>query len=727
MNPGLVVKLRPTGPWRIGPDSGARNRVDTIYHSDSLYAAVTSAMALLGSLEDWLADTARQDSSAVRFSSCFPFLDEIGFVIPPRTVWPPTSPALLSAHLRWKSARLVPLGIVQAILSGHTLDEKDWSVDGASECLVPAGRPGPFRTGMRWNAAIDRLHGAAERHSTACIEFRPGAGLWTIVSFAGEAAAARWLEPVKAAFRLLADSGFGGERSRGWGRAEPPEFIEGTLPDMILPARAARETAPAEPEMPAPAPPERPEPPQPEAPEEGPREVSVRLEPVAIIPLLAPRIDPGPRLEGASEAGPKNAVEVPVGPEAGAVAEPEGAPPEAAVPAVAPSAGAEPAETPVSAAPSAASESQSAPGATPEEAEPLAAPEAAMPPGGPESRLVRQAVAPSAGAEPAETPVSAAPSAASESQSAPEAVAPTAASEPQSAPEAAPPATSEPQAAPGAEAPSAGPETAQIPETAAPSTASEPQSAQEAAAPEEAEPLAAPETVAPTTASEPQSVPEAAAPEEVEPLAAPGLVQMVTVLQLNRLELKEMVEAVTPPGAPESQSVPEAVASSAGPEPVVIPEGAMPTAASEPQAAAKASMLSAAEASAEPEPPAASEAAPPPAAPEPTPSREPRVPSPARAAGGLQPHWLLSLFIPGPGDSIDWGRGSYTVSPRGGRVESPSGSGELKKQVQMVTEGSVLYAAAAPSGGAPDVAPDGFPHPVYRAGFALSIPLPEAN
>ena len=48
MNPGLVVKLRPAGPWRIGPDSGARNRVDVIYHSDSLYSAVTSAMSRLG-------------------------------------------------------------------------------------------------------------------------------------------------------------------------------------------------------------------------------------------------------------------------------------------------------------------------------------------------------------------------------------------------------------------------------------------------------------------------------------------------------------------------------------------------------------------------------------------------------------------------------------------------------------------------------------------------------
>jgi hypothetical protein len=35
----------------------------------------------------------------------------------------------------------------------------------------------------------------------------------------------------------------------------------------------------------------------------------------------------------------------------------------------------------------------------------------------------------------------------------------------------------------------------------------------------------------------------------------------------------------------------------------------------------------------------------------------------------------------------------------------------------------VLYAAAPPRGSAPDVAPDGFPHPVFRAGFALAIPL----
>src|SRR6266536_3155560 len=58
MNPGFIVRLRPAGPWRIGPASGARNIVDHIYHSDSLYSAITSAIAQIDSLEEWIAATA---------------------------------------------------------------------------------------------------------------------------------------------------------------------------------------------------------------------------------------------------------------------------------------------------------------------------------------------------------------------------------------------------------------------------------------------------------------------------------------------------------------------------------------------------------------------------------------------------------------------------------------------------------------------------------------------
>lgn len=239
-NPAMVVKFRPTGPWRIGPDSGASDRVDLIYHSDSLYSAVTAAMASLGFLEEWLADTAgNAHGSAVRFSSMFPFHNEIGYVVPPRSVWPP--PAL--GRVRWKGARFIPLGLVQPLLSSHVLDEARWAVDGVSECLVPAGRPGPFRFGVRSATAMDRLGAGAEPHSVKCVEFLPGAGLWAIIGFADDTSRERWSDRVRATLRLLADSGFGGRRSRGWGRSEQPEFVEGRLPEMIL-APQPEETIP---------------------------------------------------------------------------------------------------------------------------------------------------------------------------------------------------------------------------------------------------------------------------------------------------------------------------------------------------------------------------------------------------------------------------------------------------------------------------------------------------
>src|SRR5262249_42289437 len=52
--------------------------------------------------------------------------------------------------------------------------------------------------------------------------------------------------------------------------------------------------------------------------------------------------------------------------------------------------------------------------------------------------------------------------------------------------------------------------------------------------------------------------------------------------------------------------------------------------------------------------------------------------APERAPSTESAHWLLSLFSPAPADMVDWGRGKYTVLTRGGRVDSPAGSGELK-------------------------------------------------
>ena len=83
--------------------------------------------------------------------------------------------------------------------------------------------------------------------------------------------------------------------------------------------------------------------------------------------------------------------------------------------------------------------------------------------------------------------------------------------------------------------------------------------------------------------------------------------------------------------------------------------------------------------------------------------------------------WLWSLYSPDAADAVDWSRGNYSVTERGGWTDSPAASG-AKKQVRMIEEGSVLWADSL-RGRAVDVAPDGFAHPVYRSGFALAVPM----
>ena len=80
----LEIRLRPTGPWRAGHRTGDRERVDSIYHSDALYSAVTHAMGSLGWLEEWLDATARAGRRRPQFgfSSLFPFIGDTRLVAP---------------------------------------------------------------------------------------------------------------------------------------------------------------------------------------------------------------------------------------------------------------------------------------------------------------------------------------------------------------------------------------------------------------------------------------------------------------------------------------------------------------------------------------------------------------------------------------------------------------------------------------------------------------------
>ena len=238
MPTGLLIRLRPSGPWRIGPDSGDRDRVDRIYHSDSLYSAVTSAMSRLDMLDTWIDATARAPEPAVRFSSCFPYQGDTLLVVPPRNLWPPPP----SSKVRWKGAKFVPLSVVESLAAGRGISEDGWTIDGPSECLLPFSTPpvpGPFRVSVRSSAGVDREGAGVSPHSTACLEFTPGSGLWCVAQFADSAAREQWTAPLTAVMRLLCDSGFGGKRSQGWGRAEMPEITEGLGELHFNPGEAA--------------------------------------------------------------------------------------------------------------------------------------------------------------------------------------------------------------------------------------------------------------------------------------------------------------------------------------------------------------------------------------------------------------------------------------------------------------------------------------------------------
>ncbi len=239
MREALLVRIRATSPWRFGSEAGRPDTTAELYHSDALYSAVTAAIQRLGNLPEWLEATAAAEIPAVRFSSGYPWRGNDLFVLPPVTVWPSESFAMM--HLR--GARYLPLRAVRTLLAGGELLEEEWMVDPASRCLLHR-IAGPvtsvFRVSLRVRQPVDRIRNSgSEARRIACLEFGPEAGVWFVIAFSDEPARARWEEPVRAALRLLADSGFGGGRSLGWGRGAAPAFESIPWPDHFLPEAVA--------------------------------------------------------------------------------------------------------------------------------------------------------------------------------------------------------------------------------------------------------------------------------------------------------------------------------------------------------------------------------------------------------------------------------------------------------------------------------------------------------
>ncbi len=244
MQPAVLLRLRPLGPWRFGPGEGGQHQVDTLFRSDRLYSALTLAAESLGFLEEWLDATARAQTLAVTFSSLFPYQADTLFAPPPASAWPPpassvTSPSpVFLSKMRWEAARFVPVNVVEALLSGQPILADQWIIDADSGCLLRRDRPSqsPFRVVTRTRGAVDRVSGTSHSlHASACVEFESNSGLWAVVRFEDENAERTWSDRIKACFRLLADTGFGGHRSSGWGQTAHPEFRNGRWPGLLTP------------------------------------------------------------------------------------------------------------------------------------------------------------------------------------------------------------------------------------------------------------------------------------------------------------------------------------------------------------------------------------------------------------------------------------------------------------------------------------------------------------
>lgn len=66
---------------------------------------------------------------------------------------------------------------------------------------------------------------------------------------------------------------------------------------------------------------------------------------------------------------------------------------------------------------------------------------------------------------------------------------------------------------------------------------------------------------------------------------------------------------------------------------------------------------------------------------------------------------------------------AYNGTVRGGWIHGAGGTAQRKRSVRMCVEGSVFPAVAHAHGGVADLAPEGYPHPVWRSGLAFAWPF----
>ncbi len=100
-------------------------------------------------------------------------------------------------------------------------------------------------------------------------------------------------------------------------------------------------------------------------------------------------------------------------------------------------------------------------------------------------------------------------------------------------------------------------------------------------------------------------------------------------------------------------------------------------------------------------------------------------------SGGIA--WLLSRYLPAPAEipqSLGDPRTAYKLVRVGGWARALQGADQRRKQINFLTEGSLIaWPSSAPAGAIADLRPQyaesagSFPHPVWRSGLAVAVGL----
>jgi len=219
--------LRFKGPVRFGEPGIGLERASTFCPSDTLFSAITNAVASLEGpkeAEEFLSPFL-EGREPFRISSAFPFVGGRLFVRRP-ALPPPLEGEGATPELRkkLKETKFVSLQTLRRLwIEGPPSPEE-------LPQLLDADREA-IRSGMRMSLSprvqLDRCWLTSGLYHARALHFSEEAGLWFAVQMREESALPR----LEAALRFLAEEGIGGERSCGLGRFEV-EWKEAEMPSL---------------------------------------------------------------------------------------------------------------------------------------------------------------------------------------------------------------------------------------------------------------------------------------------------------------------------------------------------------------------------------------------------------------------------------------------------------------------------------------------------------------